>query len=93
MSSRALFSAQTANGNSDIIAWYGGVGTFKAWGAFEGATVKLQMSFDKENFIDVGSDVTLTAPGVGNFQLGSCWLRANMSGAGSPDPSVAAWVG
>ena len=86
-----LFDAQSGNASGTKIAWNGGIGTFQAWGAFEGATCKLQMAFDSGGaWTDVGDDVSFTAAGVGNFQLAPCWIRADLSGGGSPSPSVSA---
>lgn len=81
-----MLEDQTSSGNSSTFNWPGGIGTFAVWGTFDSATVKLQVlgpNNDDSTWIDVGSDVELTADGVGNFQLATgCQIRANVSGGG-----------
>ncbi|UVO33789.1 hypothetical protein KUL72_19905 [Bradyrhizobium arachidis] len=79
----------TANGASTPVPWSGGFGTVAAWGTFGGGTVTLQMSPDNGNTwinVDRSSDtyVTFTANGQGDFQLGLCLLRFNLTGATAP---------
>ncbi len=64
--------------------WPGGTGTFSVVGTFSGATIKLQfLSGDGSTGIDAGTECTLTAAGAGNFELGPCQIRANVSGSPS----------
>jgi hypothetical protein len=90
-----MFTAQTADGNSNAVNWAGGRGVFMAWGTFGGGTCKLQMSPDDGTTwinVDRTGDtfVTLTANGEGGFELPKCKLRANL--AGSTGASVNAGV-
>jgi hypothetical protein len=78
-----FFTNRTTDGNSDAFDWPSGKGTLRASGTFNGATVKLQASFDGgTTWIDAGADATFTAPGLANFSLGPCKLRGVLSGAG-----------
>ena len=86
-----LFTGQSANGNSSNLTWSGGFGTFVVEGTWGSATAKLQMSPDNgTTWIDVGSDATLTADGMVNFQIAPCLLRVNLSGVTTT--SLDAWV-
>lgn len=75
--------ASNASATSNPVAWPGGPGTFLATATFGGGTVKLQvMSPDGTNYIDVGSDTTLTAAGGGNFELPpGAMIRVNIATA------------
>ena len=46
---------------------------------------------DGTTWIDVGTDTTLTAEGIANFELGPCDIRANLSSVGG-STSVSAWM-
>ena len=75
-----LFDGRNADGNSTTYTWNGGVGSFLVTGTLGTATVKLQMAVTGTTvWTDVGNDTTLTAAGIGNFQLPTCKLRANLS--------------
>jgi hypothetical protein len=76
--------AITTNTNTSVTGtWTGGRGNFSVSGTFDSATVKLQYSRDGTNWLDVGSDTTLTAAGGGNFDLpGGTHLRVNSAGGG-----------
>lgn len=77
-----LLSNESATGVGR--AWAGGRGQFKVAGTFAGATVKLQiLGPDGATWQDVGSDVTLTAAGLANFDLPPGTIRAGVAG-GSP---------
>jgi hypothetical protein len=82
-----------ADGQSDSVAWSGGFGTVIVAGTWGGGTAKLQASPDNgTTWVDVGTDVTFTANGMGNFQLPpGVLLRLDLSGATNPD--LDAWVG
>lgn len=78
-----LFDKRTSNGPSAALVWHGGIGTFAAWGNFGGGTLKLQMSPDcGVTWIDLGPEAHFTAPGVAQFGLGMCLIRAEFSGSG-----------
>ena len=86
-----VFTAASANGQSSVYNWVGGIGQFIAQGTFDGATCKMQMSPDDgTTWVDVGTDVTLTAAGVGNFELGPCDIRADLSSVGTS--AVDCWM-
>lgn len=77
-----LITNGTATGNA--VEWRGGRGTFAVVGTFSGATVKLQvLGPDGVTWLDVGAECTLTAPGIGGFELGNGSIRAAVS-AGPP---------
>jgi hypothetical protein len=66
-----------ASATSTPVLWPGGKGTFLASATFGGGTVKLQvMGPDGTNYIDVGTDTTLTAAGGGRS-----YIRANVATA------------
>ena len=82
-----LFKAQTANGNSAWFDWPGGAGnvSFVGDGAFDTATLKLQMSPDDgATPIDV-TGVALTADGHKDIPpLGAgVKVRANLASVGA----------
>jgi hypothetical protein len=59
--------------------WQGGRGTFFVDGTFSGATIKLQAQMPigtTSTWVDVGPNVTLTAAGIGNFELPPLNIRA-----------------
>lgn len=80
----------SADGQSAVIKWSGGVGSFFTQGNFGSGTAQLQYSVDgKSTWTNVpGSDVTHTAASIGGFQLGPCHLRVDLSGATSPSLNV-----
>ena len=90
-----VFAAQTSDGQSTAYEWPGGIGQFIVEGTWNGATVKLQVSPDGgTTWLDVGSDVTLTAAGIGNFELGGSSnfkIRADLSSAGG-STSLDCWM-
>lgn len=77
-----LLAAGSATG--EWFTWPGGVGVFRANATWGGGTVKLQAkevgAADGTAF-DVGSDVTLTANGGGQFSLDACLIRAHVATA------------
>lgn len=74
--------ASNASATGTAVLWPGGKGTFTAQATFGGGTVKLQvLGPDGTNYIDVGSDTTLTAAGGGNFELPRCYIRVNIATA------------
>ena len=75
-----------SNGSATGVAqsWPGGRGSFAVAGTFGGTTVSLQLlGPDGATWTDVGPDVTLTAAGVGNFELPPSDIRAAVTG-GTP---------
>lgn len=79
-----FFTNRTTTGNSDAFDWPSGKGTVRAFGTFDGATVKLQASYDGgTTWIDAGAEASFTAAGLANFSLGPCKLRGALSGAGA----------
>lgn len=64
--------------------WPGGEGTFHVVGTFGGTTVSLQrLGPDGATWTDIGTDVTLTDEGMGNFNVGPGTIRAAVTG-GTP---------
>lgn len=71
------------DGNSTVIKWRGGPGTFAALGDWDGAIVHLEFSFDGNSWAEVpGMELTFDKNDVGGFHLGPCQLRAVMDDAG-----------
>lgn len=69
------------SGNSGIVSWPGGQGTFIINATFNGSTVSLQINGPSGAWITVGPDTTKTVDGIGNFALPPCQLRLTYSGA------------
>ena len=84
----------TANGSTDATTWPGGVGTFHSFGTHDGETNTLQVSLDGgTTYIAVGTDTTLTADGIGTFELPKgAKIRATLSSAGA-STSISSWLG
>ncbi|HCR85494.1 MAG TPA: hypothetical protein DIV86_02335 [Alphaproteobacteria bacterium] len=80
-----LTQTLTANGNTNTIDWYGGVGTFAASGTFGGGIITMQYSLDGTNFITGGVDSELVSDGGKKFSLPKCSIRLNLAGATSPN--------
>lgn len=78
-----LFEEMNENGNSNVVDWHGGTGTFWAWGDFDGATIALEASPDGENWFSVGGTISFVEKGVAAFALGPCKLRAAVTDAGA----------
>lgn len=79
--SNDLLSNESATGAA--YNWPGGRGMFVADGTFAGATVKLEYKTPAGNWVEAGSETTLTSAGGGIFEMGSVPIRAAISG-GSP---------
>lgn len=75
----------SANGNTTAQEWDStDPGLFVTQGTFDGATIKLQASFDNgSTFNDVGGLVTFTSAGKGKFHLPPCQLRVNTASGGA----------
>ena len=84
MARLTLLSSVSTNSSGDAVQLTGGVMTFAAWGTWDTATVTLEYSPDGgTTWIAVGSDTTLTADGVANFQLpAGTYIRATVSSVG-----------
>lgn len=83
----------TANGATNPVPWYGGAGTFSAYGNFGGGTATLQMSPDNgTTWINVDSSgehySTFAANGTCGFVLGLCLIRVQLTGATAPSITV-----
>ena len=86
-----VFTGESTATQITVYNWPGGVGQFMAEGTWDGATCKMQVSPDDgTTWIDVGSDVTLTADGIANFELGACDIRADLSSVGTT--SIDCWM-
>ena len=86
-----VFTTASATATSTVYNFPGGVGQFMAAGTWDSATLKLQMSPDEgTTWFDVGTDTTLTADGIGNFDLGVCDIRANLTVTGTS--SLNCWM-
>jgi len=86
-----LVSNASATGSA--VLWKGGRGMFSAVATWGGGTVKLQILLpDGATWVDVDKSgdtfVTLTADGLGEFELPSCSIRANIA----TSTAVYAWV-
>lgn len=88
-----LLSSVSTDSSGDAAMLTGGVHTFAAWGTWDGATVTLEYSPDGgTTWIAVGSDTTLTANGVANFQLAAgMYVRATVSSVGTTSVSAQAY--
>lgn len=74
--------ASNASATSGSFTWGGGSGIFTAEATFGGGTVKLQFQTKNGTWLDVGTDTTLTAAGVGAFSLPpSTQIRVNIATA------------
>jgi hypothetical protein len=76
-------------GNGTAYVWGGGRGCFSVhadtWG---GGSAKLQRQLRTGEWIDVGTDTTLTADGHGGFELPRCPIRVVIATA----TGVSAWA-
>lgn len=90
----------TAQGNDTAVgdglgvdgSWLGGEGTASVFGTFNGATVALQVSYDGTTYFDMGTDVTFTEDGNGNFRVPKGSLLRWTTTVANPT-SVTAYVG
>jgi hypothetical protein len=89
---RRLDLLSNASATGAPARWPGGRGSFLAEGSFGGASVSFQVKGPNGSWLDVGAEVTLTAPGVGNFELPEGDVRAAVAG-GSPSGLYAVAVG
>ena len=86
-----VFTGASATAASTVYNFPGGIGQFMAEGTWDSATCKMQMSPDEgTSWFDVGSDVTLTADGLANFELGACDIRASLTVTGTT--SLDCWM-
>jgi len=78
-----LFSARTTNGNSSALSHPGGPVLLIVRGTFDGATVKIQVSDDGTNWIDLQYASFTTAVAVLMDLPINTQIRANVAGAGA----------
>lgn len=77
-----LFSARTTDGNSSSVAHPGGPVLLIVRGTFGGATVKIQVSDDGTNWVDLQyAAFTAAIATLMELPIGTL-IRANISGAG-----------
>lgn len=71
------------NGTStgSAFTWPGGKGNFFVEGTFNGATVKLQYQTPNGTWVDLGSAVSMTANGQGEFSFPAGQVRAAVDGS------------
>ena len=87
-----VFTGGSSNSQSTTYNWVGGVGQFMAKGTWDTATLKMQMSPDEgTTWIDIGTSVTFTSDGIGNFELGPSDIRADLSSVGA-STSLDCWM-
>lgn len=78
-----LFSARTTNGNSAAVSHPGGPVMLITRGTFDGATVKIQVSDDGTNWVDLQyAAFTAAIATLLELPIGT-QIRANVSGAGA----------
>ena len=77
-----LDATVTSNGDTLVPDWNGRLGAFLASGTFDGATVKLQHKVG-DDWVDMGTDTTLTTAGGGQFITPQAQLRVNTFNAGA----------
>lgn len=78
-----LFSARTSNGNSSSVSHPGGPVLLIARGTFDGATVKIQVSDDGTNWVDL-QYAAFTAAIATLMELPiNTLIRANVASAGA----------
>lgn len=75
--SEMLISNGTATGGA--VKWPGGRGVFMVGATWNGATISLHVKLPNGTFIAVNSNTTLTADGLGGFDLPPCDLKAVVS--------------
>jgi len=72
----------TADGNSTVVQWPGGLGQMVACGTWGGGTITLEMSPDDETtWLAIGGDSTVTTDACVNFDLNACDLRLVLAGS------------
>ena len=88
-SNRIQLASNAGVGNSDPVAWPGGIGTFEAVsGTWGGGSVKLQMlASNGTTWLDL-PDVVLSANSALNFELAPAQLRAVIATATAVYASV-----
>jgi regulation of enolase protein 1 (concanavalin A-like superfamily) len=78
-----LFSARTTNGNSSAVAHPGGPALLVVRGTFDGATVKIQVSDDGTNWVDLQyAAFTAAIATLIDLPIGTL-IRANVASAGA----------
>lgn len=77
-----LFSARTTDGNSSAVSHPGGPVLLIMRGTFGGATVKIQVSDDGTNWVDLQYSAFTAAVAILMELPINTLIRANVSGAG-----------
>jgi len=78
----------TADGDSDIISWPGGVAEFQAQGDFGTGTAKVQWRMNSDQSWTDVSGASLTSDGRASFDIGPCTLKVNLAGSSNPDLDI-----
>lgn len=77
--SKVLMS--NASATSDTIQWPGGRGIFLVGADWSGGgTISLQVLLPNGSYVDVSTETTKTANGLGGFDLCACTLKATVTG-------------
>ena len=78
-----LFSARTTNGNSSSVSHPGGPALLVVRGTFDGATVKIQVSDDGTNWVDLQyASFTAATAVIMDLPINTL-IRANVASAGA----------
>ena len=77
-----LFDGETTNATTAAFPGSGGTRTVYCWGTFGGATVKVQLSPDGQEWFDI-DELTFTAKGAVNAVFVGSLLRGVISGGSS----------
>lgn len=83
---------EAAAATGETFPWSVGRGQLTAQGTWDGATLTLEKTCDDgTTWVPICAATTLTASGVGDFDLSSCTIRAAVSSAGG-STSLTAWA-
>lgn len=74
----------SADGDSSVVAWGGGQGSWVAEGTWGGGTATLKVSIDEGTTFFTYTGASITADGVKLFSMGKCLLKTNLAGSTSP---------
>ena len=77
-----IFTDQTENAESDVIEYHGDLNTIYAFGEFDGATVKLQVSPNRTKWFDL-VEATFTEEGEPvNISISAPYIKGVVEDAG-----------
>lgn len=83
----------TADGQTQGVAFPGGMGTVHADGSFGSGTLSLEVSSDGgTTYTNGGTSVQLTAEGLFNFTLPSDELMVRLDLTGATAPDIDWWI-